>query len=246
MNKDDLITAFRSIGLREGMTLEVHSSLSSFGQVEGGAQSVIDALISCVGQAGSIFMPALRLSRDMELTEEDRRLGITRKLKILPPDAERTGMGIIADTFRRRADTVTGEGIFRTCGWGLQAGQALSGGLDYAIHHGGKALMLGVDIYRLTAMHYMEDMLPADISARFAPGAEALEKYPPDEWHIESWEPPCKPWYTIQEKAIRLGLINQGAIGDCRYMFFDILPVVSLYREALQKDPYALYGLVKA
>ena len=44
MNKDDLITAFRVIGLREGMTLEVHSSLSSFGQVEGGADSVIDAL----------------------------------------------------------------------------------------------------------------------------------------------------------------------------------------------------------
>ena len=44
MNKDDLINAFRAIGLREGMTLEVHSSLSSFGQVEGGADSVIDAL----------------------------------------------------------------------------------------------------------------------------------------------------------------------------------------------------------
>ena len=147
MNKDDLITAFQAIGLREGMTLEVHSSLSSFGQVEGGAQSVIDALMACVGKAGSIFMPALRLSRDVELTGEDKRIGITRKLKILPPDAERTGMGIIADTFRRRADTVTGEGIFRISGWGRHAGQALSGGLDYAIHHGGKALMLGVDIY---------------------------------------------------------------------------------------------------
>ena len=44
MNKDDLVIAFRAIGLREGMTLEVHSSLRSFGQVEGGAQSVIDAL----------------------------------------------------------------------------------------------------------------------------------------------------------------------------------------------------------
>ena len=146
MNKDELVTAFRAVGLLEGMTLEVHSSLSSFGQVEGGAQSVIEALISCVGPAGSIFMPALRLSPEIDLTEEDRRLGITRKLKILSPDAERTGMGIIADTFRRRADTVTGEGIFRTCGWGLHAGQAVTGGLEYAIHHGGKALMLGVDI----------------------------------------------------------------------------------------------------
>ena len=94
-------------------------------------------------------------------------------------------------------------------------------------------------------MHYMEDMLPAGISALFAPGAEALEKYPPDEWHIESWDPAGKPWYTIQKKAIRLGLIRQGAIGDCRYMFFDVWDVVSLYREALRKDPYALYGLVK-
>ena len=246
MNRHELTTAFRAIGLREGMTLEVHSSLSSFGQVEGGAQSVIHALMACVGKAGSIFMPALRLSCDVELTGEDKRMGITRKLRNLPPDAERTGMGIIADTFRRRADTVTGEGIFRTCGWGLHAGQALSGGLDYAIHHGGMALMLGVDIYRLTAMHYMEDMLPADISALFAPSAEAREMYPQNEWHIESWDPPCKPWYTIQEKAIRLGLINQGAIGDCRYMFFDIWDVVSLYREVLRKDPYALYGLIKS
>ena len=44
MNKDDLVIAFQVIGLREGMMLEVHSSLSSFGQVEGGAQSVIDVL----------------------------------------------------------------------------------------------------------------------------------------------------------------------------------------------------------
>lgn len=92
----------------------------------------------------------------------------------------------------------------------------------------------------------MEDMLSADISARFGPTAQAREMYPPDEWYIETGEPAGKPWYTIQEKAIRLGLIRQGAIGDCRYMFFDIWDVVSLYREALQTDPYTLYGLIKS
>ena len=35
------------------------------------------------------------------------------------------------------------------------AEQAAIGGLDYVIHNGGKALLLGVDIYKLTAMHYM-------------------------------------------------------------------------------------------
>jgi len=36
------------------------------------------------------------------------------------------------------------------------------------------------------------------------------------------------------------------SIGGVPVHVLDILPVVSLYREALQKDPYALYGLVKA
>ena len=89
--------------------------------------------------------------------EENKKLGLTVKIRVLPEDAERTDMGVIADTFRRRQDVVTGSAIIRTSGWGVHAREAARGGLDYAIHNGGKALLLGVDIYKLTAMHYMED-----------------------------------------------------------------------------------------
>lgn len=243
MNKAELTAALRQIGLQEGMILEVHSSLSSFGHVEGGAEAVIGALMDCVGPRGSIFMPALRLSPPLPLTEEDRRLGLTSKIRILPEDAPRTAMGLIADTFRRRSDVVTGEGVIRTSGWGLHAAEAASGGLDYAIRHGGKALLLGVDIYKLTAMHYMEDILPEEISRIFAPTEEMSRRYPPESWFIEAGEPPVKAWYAIQDEAYRLGLIQDGYIGSCRYMFFDILSVVSLYRRALETDPFGLYGL---
>lgn len=245
MNKSDLITAFREIGITEGMTLEVHSSLSSFGHVEGGAETVIEALMECVGGSGSIFMPALRLGPPLELTDHDKRLGLTVKIKVLPEDAPRTDMGIIADTFRKRADVVMGEGIIRTAGWGAHAEEAARGGLDYAIHNGGKARLLGVDIYKLTSMHYMEDVLPKEISDIFAPNAEASAIYPPDEWFIETGEPPVKPWYTIQDIAFRKGLIKAGIIGECRYMFFDILNVVGIYREELLRAPFKLYGLEK-
>ncbi|MBQ9384434.1 MAG: AAC(3) family N-acetyltransferase [Ruminiclostridium sp.] len=243
MNKEELKEGFRNAGVREGMELEVHSSLSSFGYVEGGAQTVIEALIECVGSGGSIFMPALRLGPPLELTDEDRKMGLTVKIKVLPEDAPRTDMGIIADTFRKRDDVVTGEGIIRTSGWGVHAGKAAEVGLDYVIHNGGKALLLGVDIYKLTAMHYMEDILPKDISDIFASSEEILNKYPADEWFTEAGEPPVKPWYTIQDEAYRRGLIRDGLIGKCRYMFFDILDVVSIYRKALETDPYTLYGV---
>lgn len=116
MNKKELIKGLQDIGLRPGMSVEVHSSLSSFGQVEGGAETVIEALMECVGSEGSIFMPALRLSPELELTPEDKRLGIVTKIKVLPEDRQRSAMGIIADTFRMRQDVFTGDGIFQISG----------------------------------------------------------------------------------------------------------------------------------
>lgn len=243
MKKAELVEELKKIGLQEGMEIEVHSSLSSFGYVEGGAETVIEALMECVGKNGSIFMPALRLSPVMELTEEDRSMGITVKIKILPENAQKTDMGIIADTFRQRDDVITGKGIIRTSGWGKHAEQAAIGGLDYVIHNGGKALLLGVDIYKLTAMHYMEDVLPKEISDIFAPTEEVCKRYPSNEWFMEAGEPPVKPWYTIQDMAYQKGVIKDGYIGKCKYMFFDIWDVVSIYRKELETNPFKLYGL---
>ena len=243
MNKSQLVKELKKVGLQEGMILEVHSSLSSFGHIEGGAETIIEALIECVGENGSIFMPALALSPELELTEEDKTMGITVKIKVLPEDAPRTAMGIIADTFRQRGDVCMGQGVIRTAGWGQHAAEAAKGGLDHVIQNGGKALLLGVDIYKLTAMHYVEDALPKAISDLFAPTEEINAKYPPEEWFMEAGEPPVKPWYTIQDMARERGLIQEGYIGQCKYMFFDVWDVVSIYKEELEKNPYKLYGL---
>lgn len=243
MKKSELIKELKKIGLQEGMEIEVHSSLSSFGYVEGGAETVIEALMECVTERGSIFMPSMCFSSELELTEEDRNMGITVKIKILSEDEPRTAMGIIADTFRQREDVITGTGVIRTSGWGLHAEEAAKDGLNYVIRNGGKALLLGVDIYKLTAMHYMEDALPKEISDIFTPTEEACNKYPSDKWLIECGEPPVKPWYTIQDKACQKGIIKEGYIGNCKYMFFDIWDVVSLYRKELEMDPFKLYGL---
>ena len=206
VTKEQLRTALEELGVEKGMTLEVHSSLSSFGELEGGAMTVIDTLEELVTEEGSIFMPALRLSPELPLTDDDKALGITVKIKILPPDAERTAMGLVADTFRKLPDTFAGQDTISTAGWGRHGKEALTGGLDYAIHNGGKALLLGVDIYKLTAMHYVEGATPEDISKRYEP-TEAVNKiYPPDEWLIECGHPPVKAWYknlVMQAKTTR-------------------------------------------
>ena len=71
VTEEKLVREFQAIGVQPGMTLEVHSSLSSFGFVEGGADTVIRALKTAVTEEGSLFLPALRLSRELPLTERD-------------------------------------------------------------------------------------------------------------------------------------------------------------------------------
>lgn len=243
INKQFIKDCLKDIGIKNGMEIEVHSSLSSFGCVDGGAETIILALEETCGPTGSIFMPALRLSPELELTEEDKKLEITSKIKIIPEKCDRSGMGLIADTFRKQADTKTGKGTFGISGWGRNADKAIEGGLDYVIHNGGKALLLGVDIYKLTAMHYVEGAMPKDINQILAPNEMVNKLYPSDEWFIETGRMPVKAWYTIQNMAYEKGIIKEGKIGECKVMFFNIWDVVGLYEQELLKNPYKLYGL---
>jgi aminoglycoside 3-N-acetyltransferase len=51
-----LLSALRSLGVLPGDVSEVHTALSKFSQVEGGAKTEVDALIEAVGPSGVIVM----------------------------------------------------------------------------------------------------------------------------------------------------------------------------------------------
>jgi aminoglycoside 3-N-acetyltransferase len=59
VGKGDIVDGLRNLGVRPGDKLLVHSSLSSFGHVEGGAEAVIDALIEAVSPGGTVLVPTL-------------------------------------------------------------------------------------------------------------------------------------------------------------------------------------------
>ena len=65
VSKSDIEKGLREIGIKEGDKLLVHSSLSSFGYVEGGADTVIDALIESVGFEGTVLVPTLTGSAEL-------------------------------------------------------------------------------------------------------------------------------------------------------------------------------------
>jgi aminoglycoside N3'-acetyltransferase len=58
VDKADIVAGLRSLGLPSAAGVIVHSSLKSFGHVEGGAQTVVEALIEVVTAAGTLLMPS--------------------------------------------------------------------------------------------------------------------------------------------------------------------------------------------
>ena len=58
-----LIGDLRRIGVREGDTLLVHSSIRSVGEVEGRGDAILDALLAAVGPEGLLVLPTLTYAR---------------------------------------------------------------------------------------------------------------------------------------------------------------------------------------
>ena len=243
VSQQDLEDGFRSIGLKKGMYVEVHSSLSSFGHVEGGAPAVIAALKNVVTPGGAIIMTAFPFSRRLEPDEQDLKMNISVKMRILDPASEeRTDMGLIADTFKRDPEVVLGTDQWPVAAWGAEA-ELNAKGLSNLHQKDGYALLLGVDICRLTSMHYVEGELPEEVKALTRPSDEVRRKYPESEWYVETGTPPSYAWYAIQDEAFRMGYFAGKTIGNSRCLFCKLNEVIGLYRHALETDPLGLYRL---
>ncbi len=57
VRKEDIVSGLAEMGVRKGCLVHVHSSLSAFGHVEGGADTVVDALLETVGPEGTVMVP---------------------------------------------------------------------------------------------------------------------------------------------------------------------------------------------
>jgi len=86
--------ALRQAGVNEGDTVLAQAQMSSFGTVEGGPQTVIDALEAVVGPEGTIVMPAFPM-RGLSLEH-------VREHPVFDSRADPSRMGSISEHFRRR------------------------------------------------------------------------------------------------------------------------------------------------
>lgn len=164
MNTNPFISQFQSdlhaLGLPAGSTVMVHSSLRAFGQVPGGAETVIDALRETLGDNGTLLMPALSYEN------------VTRTQPVFDVCRTPSCVGAIPETFRLRAGVRRSlHPTHSVCALGRLADELLDGheqddtpcGAHSPFHRlpdvDGFILMLGCGLLPNTSMHAVEELV---------------------------------------------------------------------------------------
>ncbi len=259
LTKNDIIKHFVELGIKPGMVLEVHSSLSSFGYVVGGARVVVDALLELVGKEGTILMP-LQGSVNSEPSRWEKppvQLDLVKVIRDNTPayhknNSDTFKMGAIVNNFHRRQGVeISAHPSVPFAAWGKHAKflcnrQSLHFSLSeesplarlYELR--GSILLLGVGYDCCTMMHlgeYRSDCRPILLegAAIEIDGHRVWKKYLDLELNKNDFN-------TIGEIIENLGEVQKVKIGDCDVKLFraDVASATtSQYLE--KKTVYHLY-----
>ena len=234
MTFEKILFSLKLMGIKENDILLVHSALTSIGYVEGGPDTVIDALLAAVGEKGTVVMSTL--------TGWDS-----------PFDPQKTpsAVGIISETFRQRPGALRSlHPVHSVAAIGPQAPYITEGhelcptgcgeGTPYmkVAELGGKVMLLGVDMDRNTMMHTLEELVDAsylltlDIPAPLYPpyhgkGSFTLKKFPPG--HRD---------YLRITPLLRLkGVLIEGKIGNAITKVMDAQGLLRVALPILRENP---------
>ena len=151
----ELVNDLSRLGVPAGGLMMVHSSLRSIGMVEGGADTVVDALLECLGPQGTLVVPTFTFAAP-------NHPGFVFDPALTPSE-----MGAISEAARRRAGAQRSIHVFHSiAAIGPMADQITNAGgasawdayspMQQIVNMGGRFLLLGVPYTRLTAIHLVE------------------------------------------------------------------------------------------
>ncbi|NOY81286.1 MAG: AAC(3) family N-acetyltransferase [Kiritimatiellaeota bacterium] len=142
MTRIDIAAELTALGLRRGDIVLLHSSLSSLGHVEGGADALIDAFLDVLGPEGTLVVPTFGA------------LGIVT-------EHLRARAAAIESCHPRARVAAVGKDAAEICADHWKAETAHGAGTPYTriAARGGYVCLLGVDQDRNTTLHTVEALL---------------------------------------------------------------------------------------
>ena len=246
VNRSLLAAGFKSLGLQKNDTILVHSRMSSFGYVEGGANTVIDSLLDVLYE-GTVAVPTLT--------------GDEKDGPDCPPvcDVRNTPCwtGRIPETLRQDARAIRSlHPTHSVAAIGDKAKELTEGHEksfapcdEFSPYYklaqmNGYVLLLGVGQVNNTTMHCVEEIadVPYHLQKEFTKckvidytGKEIIVNN-----RLHSWAPPHADFSRIEPILIEKRAIKFGQIGNCVVRLVSAGRLLEIGVDLLKKDPYFL------
>lgn len=244
VTRDDLAVGLLRVGLEQGDLVAVHASLSSVGEVEGGAGALLDAMLEVVGAGGTLLMPRFPTFFDLKGVFDRSR----------PPP---TWTGKLSDCLLRRPGSILSlhpshavvahgplasmitEGHYRVSSLGVGSP------FDRLAQMGGKVLLLGVNQRVNTTIHTGEAHAQVPYWGKPRPGRPRglwlLDKHGRKRWVPLSELPgDSYGFLKIEPFLAAKGLITMGRIARARVRLMAGQALIEAVIAFLQQDPGGL------
>jgi len=244
VSRADIASGLRDLGIDRGDVVFVHSSLSTFGYVEGGADTVIDALLDVLGPDGTLAMPTFTWG------EFHDKIGIVFDVANTPCET-----GRIPETFRKRPGVIrSGHICHSVAACGPHAEEILGDGVssfgkgspfDALYRLNAWNLLLGVGFSSCTALHSAEERVQVPYRAYRDFRRSKIV------WPDGKVEPSRAVEYLRQDGSAndfdkmydvleRAGVLRVRRIGEARCINVRIRDVIDHAVGLLKRDPYFL------
>jgi aminoglycoside 3-N-acetyltransferase len=239
--------ATRELGLA-GLPLEVHSSLSSFGHVEGGAATVVDALLA---EGCTVVVPtftrspsylvdppeAMRPERNgIDYDALDGRAGGEDRVFTPETNDVSSTMGAIPAELLARPERVRGSNpLCSFAALGPLADRVreqrpldVYAPLRILVAKNGWALLIGVDLRSLTLLHLAEEKAGRRLFRRWANGPD----WKPMEVEVGS----CSQGF-LNFEPILAPLARETLVGESRWVAYPARETLALASETIRANP---------
>jgi aminoglycoside 3-N-acetyltransferase len=234
ITRTQLVQDFKQLGIRRGDAVLVHSALSAIGNVEDGADGVIDALLEVVGEEGTLLMPTLSSG-------------------VFDQAESPSGVGLITETFRKRKGVIRSfHPTHSVAALGKQAEELTRGHLECPtacgegtpyfklMDIGGKILLLGVDQDRNTSLHTIEAM----VRLPYLKTVTRQYKDPKDgeikTLEIHEYPGPHRDFIGLDPVFRKEGIMNIGKVGKAVCRLIDAARMREITLRLLQEDATAI------
>lgn len=246
--KSDIVRGIQELGLGKGHIVLVHSSMKSLGHVEGGPDAVIDALLECLGESGTLLMPTFTGSpRDSKTTPPIFDVANTQSYTGLIPETFRKRPGVVRSLHPTHSVASFGPATDRylqdheksptPCGWETPFGRL--------IRDQGIVLFIGATLESCTLFHSCEEFAGVNYHMQREPVTATVILPDGAILHptlgIHWWNPDATRDFPALEPILaREGALTVGKAGEATLRLLKAKPAHAVVMGLLARDPLAL------